>query len=260
MAVKRGRKRAVKAEVVDSPVSASAGPERAGRPRPNRSFGPFFAPAKSKIRVDEWTALTSSAVFGSIRVITSRMKTLPMRVMRTLPSGDREHLVSHPVQRLLSMPNPEMTRARFMETLDSHRLSWGNGYAIIERDASYEAVALWPVLPDRVEIKRLEGTLELFYVVRDDEGKPHPVAAADMIHIRNFGYDGIKGYSPVRLAKEAIALGLAAEQFGAEFFGNGSHLAGVLETDEQLDEDDVKLGNAIFVDRLWSKEEGEGEE
>jgi HK97 family phage portal protein len=50
-----------------------------------------------------------------------------------------------------------------------------------------------------------------------------------VLHIPGLGFDGIQGYSPVALAKNAIGMAIATENFGARFFANSATPGGVLE-------------------------------
>jgi HK97 family phage portal protein len=121
-----------------------------------------------------------------------------------------------------------MTSMELRETLVGHLALRGNAFAEIQRDQGGRAMALWPLRPDKVEVKRVNGQLR--YIV-DVPGEPVPqgLFANQVMHLRGLGYDGLIGYSPVAMARQAIGLALATEEFGARFFGNGAKPGGVLE-------------------------------
>jgi HK97 family phage portal protein len=110
----------------------------------------------------------------------------------------------------------------------AHALSWGNGYAEIERDGAGRAMALWPLLPDRMCLRRdTDGALWYEYILH--RGERVHIPKRDVFHLRGLGYDGVCGYSVVRLASLSLGLSKALEQNAATFFGNGSRPDGVLK-------------------------------
>ncbi|MPM60554.1 hypothetical protein SDC9_107405 [bioreactor metagenome] len=52
---------------------------------------------------------------------------------------------------------------------------------------------------------------------------------SDVLHIPGLGFDGLVGYSPIAMAKNAIGLAIATEEYGSKFFANGAAPSGVLE-------------------------------
>lgn len=199
-------------------------------PRGTGSPLSLFRPPIAGVRVDEHTAMTYGALWACVRVISETMASLPWGVHRV--NGEmRERVSGHPVHRLIHRrPNPETTPFRFKETLIAHALTWGNGYAEIERNRMGEPIALWIITPDRVEPDR-DGRGNIIYKVSNERAEDSEIPARDMYHLPGLAFDGLKGYSVVSQAKESISLGLATEQFGSAFFGNGSHLGGVITHD-----------------------------
>ena len=112
------------------------------------------------------------------------------------------------------------------ETMLGHGLLWGNGYAEIERSNSGRALAMWPLAPDRVQVDR-DDAGRVIYRYWSPSGEPTVLPARDVFHLHGPGFDGITGYSVIRLAKESVTLGLAAEAFGGTFFGRGVRPTGV---------------------------------
>jgi HK97 family phage portal protein len=134
----------------------------------------------------------------------------------------------HPIYYLLSdSPNPEMTSFVFRETLMGHLLLWGNSYSQIIRNGHGKVVALYPLLPDKMKVGRSENG-EIYYLYTS-EGKEYLLRNTEILHIPGLGFDGLIGYSPIAMAKNAIGMALATEEYGAKFFSNGANPGGVLE-------------------------------
>ncbi len=142
-----------------------------------------------------------------------------------------------------------MTSFEFRETMMGHLLLWGNAYAEIEWGADGWPVALWPLLPHRMQVERVDG--ELKYKYTPPTGGAVDLADYRVFHLRGLSGDGIVGYSPIKLAKEAIGLGLATEEFGARFFGNDATPGGVLTHPGVLTDDAYDR-----ITKSWNKAHG----
>ena len=109
----------------------------------------------------------------------------------------------------------------------SHLLLWGNAYAQIVRDGRGQVLAIYPLLPDKMRVDR--NTFgELYYEYHTDKGV-FILSKDDVLHIPGLGFDGLIGYSPIAMAKNAVGMAIAVEEFGASFFSNGANPGGVLE-------------------------------
>ena len=151
-------------------------------------------------------------------------------------NGSKKKAIEHPLYFLLhDEPNPEMTSFVFRETLMTHLLLWGNAYAQIIRNGKGEIIALYPLMPDRMTVNRDDkGKLYYEYLTNTDDipiGKETTVrlSSTDVLHIPGLGFDGLVGYSPIAMAKNAIGLAIAAEEYGSKFYANGAAPSGVLE-------------------------------
>jgi len=207
---------------------------RASRPAAAGTADPVWVPPLAGVHVDEQSALQYSAVFACVRIISETVASLPWRLMRRRADGgadvdDRSGL--HWL--LFQAPNKETSAWDFKRTLEAHRQIYGNGYAEIVRDGAGRPQSLWIVTPDRVTPTRdRDGSVA--YLVDNGTTEPTRLRGADMFHLRGLGFDGLVGYSPIALARQAIGLGIATEQFGAAWFGNGSHGSAVLESPTPL--------------------------
>ena len=199
-------------------------------------FSYLFGRTTSGKNVNEMTALQTTAVYACVRILAEAIASLPIHVYKYTDEG-KEQDVNHQLYYLLhDEPNPDMTSFVFRETLMSHLLIWGNAYAQIIRDGRGQVLALYPLLPDRVSVKR-DDKGELYYVYqRSEEDNPNfkdkgniILKKSEVLHVPGLGFDGLIGYSPIAMAKNAVGMTLATEEYGASFFANGANPGGVLE-------------------------------
>lgn len=196
----------------------------------------FFGGTNSGKPVNEHTAMQTSAVYACVRILSESIASLPLHVYKYLEGGGKAMQREHPLYLVLhNSPNPEMTSFVFRETLMSHLLIWGNAYAQIVRDGRGRVLALYPLLPNRMEVDRTpSGSLVYTYHLNpsDPQFKKDTtltLGPGDVLHIPGLGFDGLVGYSPIAMAKNAIGMALATEEYGATFFANGANPGGVLE-------------------------------
>ena len=188
----------------------------------------LFGGTTSGKAVNERTAMQTSAVYACVRILAESVAGLPLHVYERTANGSKSTKPSHPLYRLLhDEPNREMTSFVFRETLMSHLLLWGNAYAQIIRDGRGFPIVLYPLLPDRMTVDRNESG-DLVYTYQSDKGQVK-LRRENVLHIPGLGFDGLIGYSPIAMAKNAVGLALATEDYGATFFANGANPGGVLE-------------------------------
>lgn len=190
------------------------------------------------------TAMQASAVYACVRVLAETIASLPLNVYRITKDG-KEKAYDHPLYYILhDRANEEMTSFTFRETMMTHLLLWGNAYAEIEYDQMGNVKGLWPLMPDSTTVERNEKN-ELQYRVVLPDGTGAILPKERVLHIPGLGFNGITGLSPIAMARESIGLSLAAEEFGARFFGNGAKPGGVLEHPGKLSKEAVeKLRNS----------------
>ena len=196
----------------------------------------FLGGTTSGKTVTERSAMQMTAVYSCVRILSEAVAGLPLHLYRYTDSGGKAMALDHPLYRLLhDEPNPEMSSFVFRETLMTHLLLWGNAYAQIIRNGKNEVIALYPLMPNKMSVDRDEnGRLYYTYyrgqdeAIRDKEFAVtiHP---SDVLHIPGLGFDGLVGYSPIAMAKNAIGMAIACEEYGAKFFANGAAPGGVLE-------------------------------
>lgn len=177
--------------------------------------------------VSEDTALNYSAVWCATRLLCGTASSLPFPLYRGLDDEQRTKDRAHPVGRVLNRtPNPEQTAFSFRSVMWQWQVNWGNAFAEIVReldDPDGELVALWPIHPNRVTVSRDDDN-GLYYEVRDERtGEKVPVDAWRILHIPSIiTADGITGRGVVEHARESIGAGIAAEKYGAHWFGGAA--------------------------------------
>lgn len=177
------------------------------------------------IRVSQDNAMKYSAVYGCVKLLSETVASIPFIVYKKLAKG-KERAVDHGLYRILhTQPNSEMTSFIFRETMMVHLLLWGNFYAEIEYDNGGNVKALWLLLPWNMKVERFEGKLIYRYTLPN--GKEKIIPKGYIYHVAGMGYNGLVGKSPITMAREAIGLGLALEEFGGRFFSNSANTGGV---------------------------------
>lgn len=197
----------------------------------------LFGRTTSGRPVNERTAMQTTAVYACVRILAEAIASLPLHVYEYQDDGGKKLVHDHPLYYLLhDEPNPEMTSFVFRETLMSHLLIWGNAYAQIIRDGAGRVLGLYPLLPDKMDVQRDDkGNIYYVYSRNSDENPMFKeygnikLKAEDVLHIPGLGFDGLIGYSPIAMAKNAVGMTLACEEYGASFFTNGANPGGVLE-------------------------------
>jgi HK97 family phage portal protein len=183
---------------------------------------------RAGVLIGESNSQTISAVWCATRVLSEAIASMPLRVRRWTDEGSIE-AESHPAYKLLGLqPNEYQTAFRFKEQLMESAVLWGNGYARIVWNGALQPMAFYVLHPERTTPKVLANG-RLVYEYRPINGATETYNAEDMIHIVGPGSDGFRGKSVVQLARESLGLTKAAENFGAQFFGSGAQMAGVLK-------------------------------
>ena len=210
----------------DKPTNATSG----------SSYRFFLGGSTSGKAVTERSAMQMTAVYSCVRILAEAIAGLPLHLYTYKEDGGKEKAIGHPLYLLLhDEPNPEMSSFVFRETLMTHLLLWGNAYAQIIRNGKGEVVALYPLMPNRMTVDR-DSSGQLFYSYQMNNSDAPTMKTgtvilkpSDVLHIPGLGFDGLVGYSPIAMAKNAIGLAIATEEYGAKFFANGATPGGLLE-------------------------------
>lgn len=185
--------------------------------------------------VTEETALTYSAVWNAITLISGTIGSLPLHLMR--PDGrNQKQATDHKLYDVLHTKyNPYMTAMAGRECLAAHILAWGNGYAEKVFNGYGEIVELWPIPPNRTTPKMQDS--KLMYEIKIPNGETVILPREKILHVPGVGFDGFVGYSVIAMARKSIGLGMAMETFGSHFFGQGTHPGIVVSHPNQLSAD-----------------------
>ena len=200
------------------------------------SYAYWFGRAKSGAPVNAFTAMQQSAVYACIKVLSESVAQLPLHLYMRTDHG-KEEATKLPLYRVLhDQPNPEMTSYTFREVMMVHILIYGNAYAQIIRDGRGNVIGLYPLTANRVRVDRDDKGNLIYIYRRYDEANPNfreqgeiVLYDFDVLHIPGMGFDGLVGYSPIALARNAIGLALDCDDYGSSFFANGASPSGVLK-------------------------------
>lgn len=175
--------------------------------------------------VNEWTATHQPVVYACINRICNPIASVPIGIFQKV-NGNPVVVNEHPMsQRLGLRPNDYMSSRTLRKVGQSGGLLWGNGYIEIERNGRGQGVGLWPLLPDRSHKKRIDGEI---LVQTQIDGQSFDIPDADCVHIMDLSHDGYVGWSPIRMARQALGMAAAMEQFGGQFFANDMKSGGFL--------------------------------
>jgi HK97 family phage portal protein len=200
--------------------------------------------------VSETSAVSGTlAVYRAVSLLAGSIGGLPLRAYRL--SGRSEVF-----PRLLQDPGNGLTPFELWEMVCTHLLLWGNAYVYKHRN-SYTAIdALVPINPGRIKTKILPsdqsgiGEPVKMFEVQQANGKLLPLTNYDLMHIPGLGYDGIKGLSPIGVARQAIGILSAADELAAKLYSSGNMMSGILTTDRPLKQEQADAIKARWRDKL----------
>lgn len=230
---------------VDAVRSYTVPPMSLKDPALARLFGEGYQTAAG-VPVTDGMIFTFSAVYDAVNQSSSDLATLPLNLRIRRQNGGSDLFESSKTYWLLKYEaNRDMSAFEFRRTLQAHALTCKGAFAEIERNGAGQAIALWPLTPDRVvpfivNERLATGRSRGILKYRIDGDNKNIIEAANMIHIRGLGYDGYCAYPIIDKARQAIGLALAAERFAGAFFGNNANLGGVLASDQDLDPEQAK--------------------
>ncbi len=180
----------------------------------------------SGITVTHDKALTVSAYWNGLNVIGGDVGVLDRHIYRRLGDDSRERATTVPAYRIVhDQPNPYAPPQIFWQTLVTHAISSGGGFAEIEWDNALRPIALWLIPPEKIE-RKVETTIDgrgrkqtVVFFLYDSRQR---IEDEDIFYLPGLGWDGICGYSLLTLMRETLGHSIATRNFGAAFFGNGA--------------------------------------
>ena len=192
----------------------------------------------SGVSVSPETSLQCVAVLACVRVLAESLASLPMNVYRRLPGGGKEIAEDQHLHEVLChQPNSWMTGFEFRELMQSWLLLWGNAYAYIKGGKNGGVSELIPLHPSRMECKRLtNGKLRYYYTEPTTPFQPQVQVTEyrqdEIFALRWLSSDGVTGFVPTTLSRDAIGLARATELHSGAFFGNNGMPGTYIETDQ----------------------------
>lgn len=201
-------------------------------------------------RVNSTRAMRLSAVWACVRVRSEDVGKLPCILYRRQADGGKVRATDHYLYSLIrDRPNPRMTAFEFRQMMQAQLDLKGNAYALKEFDNRGQVTALWPIYT-RVEILCTPDYKELYYKVTSEKGVvSDPIPAEFILHLRGMSLDGIHGLSPISYHRETIGLAIAAEKYGAAFFGNSAMPKGAIKVPTVLSAEAAKQVRESFEAR-----------
>jgi HK97 family phage portal protein len=212
----------------------------------------FAAPAvAADVRVDLETSLNVSPHYACARLLSTNIASLTPHHYRRLKNGGRERNDTSAIARLLREPNPEQTRYKVIEQLVLHAACCGNAYAEITFTGGGQPAEIWPIDPRRVTVMRDAGGKKCYRVTQGSGGDV-TLPARQMLHIQGPGWTGDYGFNMAEMARQALGLAIASEQYASKFFANGAQLGGVVTTDL------TEQGRKNFLTAMNAEHQGVG--
>ena len=183
--------------------------------------------------VTETSALQLAAVWRCVTIISGTVARVPFLPYRREERG-KVLARDHYLWPLLSVQaNPFMTAYRWKRLMQTWLCLWGNAYSLIEENGRGQVVNLWPLRADKMTPKfafdsegRILGVIYEYIV---PGGGLARFRSWEILHLRGLETDGLKGMSPIRAARQSLGLAMAAEEYGARYFGQGQHIGGWVE-------------------------------
>ncbi|MDD5356519.1 MAG: phage portal protein, partial [Candidatus Omnitrophica bacterium] len=189
-----------------------------------------YGSSDAGIAVNNDVALNYTAYWSCVRLLSETLASLPCVLYEKLDTKGKNKATEHSLFRLLhDEPNPEMDSFSYFETLMYHLVSAnGNCYSYIDWNNDLTIKYLWIMNPDRTQ-KARDDNGEIVFKYQTEKAGQIILPAYRVWHIPGFGYDGLKGYTPLTYMRNQIGLGVAAEKMGSKLFSNGLTIGGVLE-------------------------------
>lgn len=212
-----------------------------GNPGQAAALAPDYGSTRSipGVTIDADSAITISAVFRSVHLISSTIASFPVDVLEKQPDGSRvtkEYLIDRPIW---DKPNHEQTRVEFLSIAMGHMLLNGNTFIFVKPEDG-PSYSFWAIEPERVDVARQENGQKAYRVDGRDKIYFDFLDGGNIIHIAGWGRDGLVGVSPVRLMITTLGLAKATEEYAARYFGAGTTLGGILSTEQELKPDEAK--------------------
>ena len=207
--------------------------------------------SKAGIKINYETAIKVSAVFACVNLVSQTMASLPLPLYRKRERG-KDKADNHPIYVLIhDLANPETTAFDFWVMYIVNLLLTGDAFGYVKRDGNGNIVELWNVPTGNVTIFRNKETGELYYKIREDDNKEFVLYPENIMHTRGMRFASKdKTLDPIKIAREALGLSVALEEYGSTYFKNGANVGGIVEVPGVLKEDAFKRFKDSFNEKF----------
>lgn len=189
------------------------------------------------VLVNEAQAMRIGTVQTCIKIISEDLASNSHEILQNMPDRSIQPAYSHRLWSLIhDRPNPNMTAKVFWGVLVASAVASGNGYAWIKRDGAARVISLVPLKSGKTAPVKLGGQF-MYGTTQTDTGAVAYIDPVNMLHVKGISFDGILGLNPIQTCMNMFGLALAAEKFGAQFFGNGARASGIFTYPGQLEEE-----------------------
>lgn len=197
-------------------------------------------PTSSGINVNEEKSLSLTAVYSCVKIISNAFAMVPVNLYKKKDPRGNEHDPLNPLHTLIhNRPNSEQTSFKWRQLMMVHRLLWGAGFSEIERDGNGYPIALWPIPPWRVQIKRTNGqNKQLYYEISTPTQGTRVLFPWNTVIFSEMSTTE-RWLSPIAVHRETIGAAIAVKDYGAKTFGSGINPAGIL-TGVDIGEEDTE--------------------
>lgn len=211
-------------------------------------LGIISAQSKSGVDVNRETAVKISAVWACVNYKASTISSLPCILYQRMDRGKKSADNMDLYHLLHYLPNPETTAAEFWEMYIWNLELTGYGFAWIERDVNGFIKAIWNVPTGKVKIYRNKVTKERYYTIIDDDGKEMgPIYSTNMLVTVGKRFQKVdSAMDPIDIARDAMGLGLALEEYASKYFANGATVSGIVEFPGALNGDKLESFKSDF--------------
>lgn len=192
-------------------------------------------PNLAGVSVSENSVLGLSAAWRAITLLAGGIATLPLRAIQ-----ERDGITER-VPSWLDNPAGGLTRLELVEAVVAHMALHGNAFLAHIYGGAGQLVGVQPIHPQAVAID-VDKQGNKTYKVSLNDGTTQMFTDATMTHIKWLSLDGIRGLSPLQLARNgAFGTGLAADRSAAALFGSGMRASALATFDDVTTEEDAKV-------------------
>lgn len=195
------------------------------------------------------SVLGLSAAWACVSLLSGTIASMPLMVYRTDKSGKRQLAKDHPLYRILhDSPNFDQTAMDFWEFMTASIELQGNAFARIVRDDGGKIIALIPVSPSVMSVRRLKtGAIQYRWT---EDGTQHVETDTSILHVRGFGGNPLGGWSPLTFSRNTFGLARAIDRSTGAVFANGMRPSGALTFSDFLTAENREIAETKLTEKF----------